>query len=93
VSKRAKWSKTSFGYALDYPMPDGCDVIVLGVMKFQIEPIRVLLPHQIYRDDLKKLMAEHQTDEIFIIPYRSADILSFKRSELFHARQTESVAV
>jgi len=87
---KRKWTKTPFGHSLNYPMPDDCDVIMLGVMKFQIEPIRVLLPHQVYRADLKKLMAEHGTDEIFIIPYRSANVLSFKRADLFPAPVTSA---
>ena len=73
-----KWIKTTFGDMLDYDLPEGCNAIILGVLKHQIVPVEVLLPHQVYRENIEKLMAKHETDEFVIIPYRSPDVLSFK---------------
>jgi hypothetical protein len=79
-----KWIRTRFGEQLDYDLlAEGCDVIILGVMKHMIVPVCVLLPHQVYRNDVEKLMAKHDVDEIVIIPYRSSDVLTFTKDKLF----------
>lgn len=77
-TKRTKWTPTHFGLSLDFPIPDGCDVVVLCKDAHQIAPLHVCLPHQIYKADLKRLAKEHGTKLFYIIPYRSTDVIEVK---------------
>jgi hypothetical protein len=78
------WHKSTFGKWADYPIPDDCDVVVLCVMGgpyLQIEPIRVLLPHQVYKTECRKLLKETGATEIILLPYRSKERVEIQAEE------------
>lgn len=77
-----KYSSTPFGLMLDYEVPAGCDVVALCVQQHQMVPVEICLPHQVYLDKIERILAEHATTEIHIIPYNSKTVLSFKVEDL-----------
>lgn len=64
-----KAEKTTFGYSIDLPMPKNCDVIIVGPRRMQFEPRHILLPHQLYVENLPRL-AEGES-ELLIYPANS----------------------
>ena len=83
--KGARWQSSSFGDFLCFDKPLDCDVIVVGVHKGQIVPVRVMLPHQLYRQTVAEILKEHGAQEIHVIPYNSKELRSFTAAELFCA--------
>lgn len=61
----------SFGLALEPKIPKGSDMIVVCGWNSPggWVPLRILLPHQLYVEDIKKILKKWE--EVWIIPYRS----------------------
>ena len=59
---------------LEYPMPADCDLVVLCVDRHQHCPVKLLLPHQVYREHLRKLRDEYPDAIGFtLMPVRSTE--------------------
>jgi hypothetical protein len=82
VGSAVRWQASDFGSYAVYPTPPGCNVVVLAVTRHQLEPLKVLLPHQIYEEEVGKLLADPTVYEVAIIPYRSTDVVFLKRGDL-----------
>lgn len=54
-----KWKDTTFGEMLDIDIPADCSMVVLCVDLHQHQPLQVLLPHQIYKKDLLRILDEY----------------------------------
>jgi len=75
-----EWHSGHFGdsfSAYDH-LPAGADVLVLCVAGMCLEPISVLLPHQVYRQRLEELAKKHGAREFALLPYKSSEALLFK---------------
>jgi hypothetical protein len=77
-----KWQPSKFGDYLDFEFPNGCNAIIVGVHKHQFVPVSVLLPHQAYRERLADILREHDATEVYILAYRSEDVMSFDLTSL-----------
>jgi hypothetical protein len=77
------WHKTPFGDALHVEVPADCTAIIVGVHKHQWIPLKILLPHQLYRETIERLLLENDATELVVIPYDSKHLKSFKADELF----------
>lgn len=76
--------ETSFGDQLVFDMPAGADVVVICTQgQGGLEPISLCLPHQVYVDDVRKVMAKHDCSEVVVIPARAADYVRIDRQALF----------
>lgn len=64
-----KWKDTVFGEMLDIDIPADCSMVVLCVDLHQHTPLQVLLPHQIYKKDLLRILDEYPLSRgISILP-------------------------
>lgn len=66
---------TNFGLMLDYQFPEGCDMVVVCLdLPTGYQPVRLRLPHQVYREYLQDLRNRFPAATGFtLIPYRSSD--------------------
>lgn len=65
---------TVFGKMAKYPFPEGYDIVVLCVDRHQHVPVTLLLPHQVYLEKLRELLAEYPDARgITLIPCKSSD--------------------
>ena len=72
IEPMVKWvPDPTFGEYLSVPMPKDCDMIIVCVDTLQHQPRLMLLPHQCYREEMKKLVAKEGAESITIIPYRN----------------------
>lgn len=65
------WTDSPFGEFADFELPAGCNAIVVSVNGGEINgamPVRILLPHQLYRDEARELLEEHGATEIIVSP-------------------------
>lgn len=90
VSRRGKggerpmeYTETTFGKMLRYPIPSDCDCVIVCIDTIQHQPILMLLPHQVYVERMRELLAKHPDARgISILPVRSKDRISVSRAEL-----------
>jgi len=74
LSGLVRFAVTSFGDMLEYPKPTDCDLVVLCVDRHQHCPVTVLLPHQIYRKQLRELLDEYPDATGFtVMPVRCSE--------------------
>jgi hypothetical protein len=74
---------SDFGLYADIPMPEGCDMILVCVDVHQHTPITILLPHQLYREQLAKIFDEHPgAKSITVIPYKNASKIAITRQDI-----------
>ncbi len=72
---------TDFGHMIKLPVPNDCDLIIVCTNNGGgLVPVRLLLPHQLYREDLKKLVEQTNAREITIIPARSEEYFDVFRA-------------
>lgn len=66
---------TPFGLMLEYPVPEGCDLVIVCLDRsIGHVPVRFLLPHQVYREDLQHLLAGNPgATGVTLIPCRSGE--------------------
>lgn len=86
-----RWKKTDFGdmACLNDFLPEGTETILLAVVTSHAIPLQVLLPHQVYRGNLKKHLAAHPDAKCFAIyPMRSSIATEISLSDL----QTDVIA-
>jgi hypothetical protein len=83
TDKLKRHIKTSIQYANPFgdvcvlKIPEDCDMIVLAVNKgFGLKPISVRLPHQVYVEDLEKMIKEHHAHEVVAIPFNHKNYIS-----------------
>jgi len=77
------WRQTNFGDMLVYDTPEYCTMVILCIDLHQHVPVRILLPHQIYKKDLLKLLDEHPSARgITIIPVNHEDKIEIDPKEL-----------
>lgn len=73
---RPVWSRTTFGMSFNVEGVDECDVMVVAVNggeHHQLQPVELLLPHQLYKGEATKLMRRHNATELWVLPLRSKD--------------------
>lgn len=69
--------KNPFGEVV-YEKQGDEDVVILcvrpfGAHKHDLKPLEILLPHQVYKHNIEKIIEEYQTNDIIIIPAKSSD--------------------
>lgn len=82
VAPTVKWRRSHFGLWADYEHPE-CDVVVVCVMggsHYELHPIALRLPHQIYKDECERWLKEHNAKEIVVIPAESKRYLTIIES-------------
>jgi hypothetical protein len=72
------FTKTAFGDMLELNAPEEFDLALICIDTIAgHQPVKLRLSHQIYRDDLKKLLARNSdVRSITIIPIKSTDKIS-----------------
>lgn len=72
---KARTCPTRFGQAVDLDLPEGTTAIIVSVNSGQgYQPKRLLLPHQLYVDTIRKLLADNPgTRAITVHPIRSSE--------------------
>ena len=79
----AEYKTTTFGDMLKFEVPEGCTAVILCVDTPVHIPLTVLLPHQVYRENLKKLLEKYPYAEGFtIIPFNSRNKIEIARKEI-----------
>jgi len=89
------FSSSGFGLAANVDMPEGCNVIIVcvnGGSHYQLFPVALLLPHQLYYNDAKRLLKEHNATEIVVIPARSENYIDIPAKSLNRARSRKARA-
>ena len=73
-----------FGDALAYDVPAGATVVILALQTRRgLVPIRLCLPHQVYRDTLTKLLDDNpEADGVCVIPANHMDYVLVERAAL-----------
>jgi len=66
---------TRFGNHYRLPMPADCDVVILCGWNQQIQPRKLLLPHQVYTETVNDVLKYFDTSEAWVIPARSKDYI------------------
>ena len=83
VDRLVKFRTSDFGDRLDYPIPPGCDAVIICVDTYQHIPEVVCLPHQVYREKLALILKNNPgARSITIIPYRNSDKVEVKIEEI-----------
>lgn len=81
-----KFLKSSFehlGDNVEVPMPPCTDMIVLCVdTNSGHKPRSVLLPHQLYREELKKILKEPGVNSVTVIPYKNEEKIEITLKDL-----------
>lgn len=78
-----KFVPTAFGLMLEYPLPEGCDMVVVCVDLSQHTPVRLLLTHQVYRERMRELLETYpNARSITLLPCRSQDKVTIEPKEL-----------
>ena len=74
LSGLVRFAATSFGDILDFQVPADCGLVVLCVDRHQHYPVAILLPHQVYREHLRKLRDEYPDATGFtVMPVRCSE--------------------
>lgn len=69
--------KNNFGTVIKFKVPDDCGAVVLCAnYGGGLKPLKILLPHQIYKEDLEKLLEDRTIREVVVIPIRSEEYLT-----------------
>ena len=71
MSKGVKWVRSGFGLVARFDVPHDCEVVIAcvnGGSHYQLQPVAVCLPHQIYYENCKRWLKENDAREITIIP-------------------------
>lgn len=71
-----------FGDHLKFSMPAGCDMILVCADTVQHTPIWVGLPHHLTVKEARRLLDEHATDSLHVMPYRNSDKIQIGRAAL-----------
>jgi hypothetical protein len=83
IKPMVKWSPDpTFGEYLNVALPRDCDMIIVCVDTLQHQPRLMLLPHQCYRKEMKKLIAKDGAESITIIPYRNKDKIMVSKLDI-----------
>lgn len=69
--------KNPFGEVV-YKKQGDEDVVILCIRPFgahrnDLIPLKILLPHQVYKHDIEKIKEEYKTNDIICIPAKSSD--------------------
>lgn len=69
--------KNIFGEVV-YQKQSDEDVVILCVRPFgahrnSLKPLKILLPHQVYKHDIEKIKEEYGTSDIVCIPAKTSD--------------------
>ena len=65
--------KNQFGEVV-YQKQGDEDVVILCVRHHgTLKPLKILLPHQVYKHDIEKIKEEYRTNDIVCIPAKSSD--------------------
>lgn len=79
--------QTSFGLMLELNEPKDAGAVIICVNNGRgLKPVRLLLPHQVYKADLTELWKKHNLDEyghgeIVAIPVRSEEYIKIAKGE------------
>ncbi len=68
---KVKWMPTGFGLVATFDTPDDCGVVIVcvnGGSHYQLHPVAVRLPGQIYHKDCVRWLKEYDAREITIVP-------------------------
>jgi len=58
-------------------VPADCDIVIVSVNLNGLRPVQLLLPHQIYKEDMQKLLEEYpDAHSITVIPARAKDYIT-----------------
>lgn len=69
--------KNCFGTVVEFKVPDGCNAVVLCTRSFgSLKPLRILLTHQIYKEDIEKLLEDRTIREVVAIPIISKEYIT-----------------
>lgn len=79
----ANFKTNLFGEHLDIPMPPECDMVLVCVDLSQHKPVTVVMPHQVYRVRLERILLENPgARSITIMPYRNASKIQILPEEI-----------
>lgn len=85
-----KWRRSKFGMYVEYNLPFRCGVVIVCVMggsHYQLHPVAVRLPHQVYYKDCKAWLKEHNATEIVLIPASHNDYVELGDASLRNTRR------
>ena len=83
VEPMVKWvNDLHFGEYLDMNLPRGCDMVIICVDTTEHQPRLMRLPHQCYRETLKKLISENGAESITVIPYKNREKILVRRNTI-----------
>lgn len=83
---RLELVNTAFGPMVKFPVPAGCDMVVLCVDLWQHQPVQVLLPHQVYVRDLLVLLDRYPSARsVTVLPLRAEDKVTFDAAAIREA--------
>lgn len=72
-----------FGDRIEVPMPSDCSTILVCADTIGgHKPLKILLPHQLYVETVRKIVAEHGVKTVTIMPYRNIDKYQIAVSDL-----------